>query len=121
MVFIALSSIFVDIGKGQKNLMKLAERTIKSFNSIYSSCNENQWMPLSIQGGEDIFVKTNMNLDAPGTPRGVVVMISTSVWLPIPQNNVFKFLRAGGNRWKVLFYRVLPQLILCSAICVLNI
>ncbi|XP_025883585.2 homeobox-leucine zipper protein PROTODERMAL FACTOR 2-like [Solanum lycopersicum] len=89
-----------NIGKGQKNLMKLAERTIKSFNSIYSSCNENQWMPLSIQGGEDIFVKTNMNLDAPGTPRGVVVMISTSVWLPIPQNNVFKFLRAGGNRWK---------------------
>ncbi|XP_055807059.1 homeobox-leucine zipper protein MERISTEM L1-like [Solanum dulcamara] len=89
-----------NVGEGQKNLMKLAERTIKSYNTIFSSCRENQWMPLSIHGGEDIFIKTNMNLDAPGTPRGVAVMISTSLWLPIPQNDIFKFLRAGENRWK---------------------
>lgn len=116
-----LSSIFLDVGEGQKNLMKLAERTIKSYNTIFSSCTENQWMPLSIHGGEDIFVKTNMNLDAPGTPRGVAVTISTSVWLPIPQNDIFKFLRAGENRFKVLLYRVFSTyshanklIILCS-------
>lgn len=100
-MFIALSSL--DVGEGQKNLMKLAERMIKSYDEIFSSCDENQWMPLSIHGGEDIFAKTSMNLDVPGTPRGVSVMISTSVWLPIPQNDLFKFFRAGENRWKVLF------------------
>ncbi|CAN4117784.1 unnamed protein product [Withania somnifera] len=89
-----------NIGKGQKNLTKLAERMIRSYNAIFSSCSENQWMPLSIHGGEDIFVKTSMNLDAPGIPRGVAVMISTSLWLPISQHDVFKFLRAGENRWK---------------------
>ncbi|MCD7463234.1 hypothetical protein HAX54_050192 [Datura stramonium] len=94
------------IGEGQKNLMKLAERTIRSYNAIFSSCSENQWMPLSIHGGEDIYVKTSMNLDDPGTPRGVAVTISTSVWLPIPQHHVFKFLRAGENRfkWDLLSY-----------------
>ncbi|KAM3286991.1 homeobox-leucine zipper protein PROTODERMAL FACTOR 2-like [Capsicum chacoense] len=90
----------INVGEGQKNLMKLAERMIKSYDEIFNSCNENQWMPLSIHGGEDIFAKTSMNLDVPGTPRGVSVMISTSVWLPIPQNDLFKFFRAGENRWK---------------------
>ncbi|XP_059295180.1 homeobox-leucine zipper protein PROTODERMAL FACTOR 2-like [Lycium ferocissimum] len=96
----------INIGEGQKNLMKLAERMIRSYNDIFISCSENQWMPLGIHGGEDIFVKTSMNLDDPGTPRGVAVTISTSVWVPIPQNDVFQFLRAGANRckWDLLSY-----------------
>ncbi|OIT40138.1 homeobox-leucine zipper protein protodermal factor 2 [Nicotiana attenuata] len=89
-----------NIEKGRKNLVKLAERMVRSYNAIFSSCSENQWMPLRIQGGGDIFVKTGLNLDARGTPRGVAVTISTSVWLPIPQKDVFEFLRAGDNRCK---------------------
>ncbi|XP_075083153.1 homeobox-leucine zipper protein PROTODERMAL FACTOR 2-like isoform X1 [Nicotiana tabacum] len=89
-----------NIEEGRKNLMKLAERMVRSYNAIFSSCNENQWMPLRIQGGGNNFAKTSLNLDARGTPRGVAVTISTSVWLPIPQKDVFEFLRAGENRCK---------------------
>ncbi|KAK4363886.1 hypothetical protein RND71_015244 [Anisodus tanguticus] len=95
-----------NLGEGRRNLVKLAERMIGSYNAIFSSCSENQWMPLPIHGGEDIFVKTSLNLDDPGTPRGVSVSISASVWLPIPQNDVFEFLRAGDNhcKWDLLSY-----------------
>ncbi|KAL3503456.1 hypothetical protein ACH5RR_037905 [Cinchona calisaya] len=91
---------------GNKNLLKLAGRMVRSYNANMSSYSENPWRLLPIISAEDILVKTSFNLDDPGSPHGVSVTIATSVWLQIPQKDVFNFLCNTNNRkkWDVLSY-----------------
>ncbi|CAK9168578.1 unnamed protein product [Ilex paraguariensis] len=89
---------------GATSLLKLAERMVRCFNWNVSASTENPWRPLTVPGAEDILVRTSCNLDDPGTPRGVAITFATSVWLPVPPENVFDFLCCGKCRsqWDIL-------------------
>lgn len=80
---------------------------VRSYNANITSCLENSWRPLPINGAESILVKTSFNKDDdPGVPQGVSVTISTSVWFPFQQVDMFNFLSNVQNRNKVTLENV---------------
>lgn len=83
--------------------MQLSQRISRSYNAAVGASTENQWRPLPSNTKDDnnIFVKTNFNVDDPGNPQGVIITLSTSVRLPAAANNIFELLRCGSRRNKV--------------------
>ncbi|KAM7498845.1 hypothetical protein LguiA_023259 [Lonicera macranthoides] len=91
---------------GRRSLLQLAHRMSRSFNTIIRASTENLWRPLPTGSEEEVLMKTNFNLDDPGSPSGVSLTFATSLWLPIPPKEVFEFLRCGSsrNKWDILSY-----------------
>ncbi|CAI9784189.1 unnamed protein product [Fraxinus pennsylvanica] len=96
----------VRLGVSGISLLNLAERMVRSFNANICSNQENKWRQLPIEGAQDILIKTSLNVDNPGVPRGVSVTIATSLHLHVRQRDVFDFLRCDQNRnkWDILSY-----------------
>uniref|UniRef100_A0A0A9BJ40 START domain-containing protein n=1 Tax=Arundo donax TaxID=35708 RepID=A0A0A9BJ40_ARUDO len=89
--------------EGKRSMMKLSQRMVSSFCASLSSSPLQRWTLLS--GTTDVSVRVSTHRSAdPGQPNGVVLSAATSIWLPVPCDHVFAFVRDENARsqWDVL-------------------
>lgn len=64
-----------------------------------------RWEKLQAGGlAADLCVMSRVGLNEPGEPSGVVLSASTSIWVPVPRQDLFDFLRDEKLRaeWDIL-------------------
>ncbi|KAL8140344.1 hypothetical protein V2J09_006365 [Rumex salicifolius] len=90
--------------EGRKSILKVAERMVKSFCSGVGGSTAQTWTMLSGSGGDDVRVMSRKSMDEAGRPPGIVLSAATSLWIPLPPNTVFDFLRDHNSRthWDIL-------------------
>ncbi|KAI5660662.1 hypothetical protein M9H77_19985 [Catharanthus roseus] len=92
--------------KGRQNLMKLGEKMIlKFFSGISAACASHSWKLVSINGDDEpIRIMVRDNTDDPESPWGVFLNASISLWIPVPPEAVFHYLRNKNTRaqWDIL-------------------
>ncbi|EEC80207.1 hypothetical protein OsI_22100 [Oryza sativa Indica Group] len=89
--------------EGKRSMMKLSQRMVNSFCSSLGASQMHQWTTLS--GSNEVSVRVTMHRSTdPGQPNGVVLSAATSIWLPVPCDHVFAFVRDENTRsqWDVL-------------------
>ncbi|KAL2533075.1 Homeobox-leucine zipper protein HDG11 [Abeliophyllum distichum] len=89
--------------EGKRSMMKLAQRMVNNFCASLNPSNGQQWSTLS--GSNEFEVRATLHKsNDPGQPNGVVLSAATTIWLPIPPENVFSFFRDESTRpqWDVL-------------------
>uniref|UniRef100_A0ACD5ZCP7 Uncharacterized protein n=1 Tax=Avena sativa TaxID=4498 RepID=A0ACD5ZCP7_AVESA len=94
--------------EGKRSMMRLSQRMVGSFCASLSASQLHRWTTLSGPGaGSDdaagVRVMVHRSTD-PGQPSGVVLSAATSIWLPVPCDRVFAFVRDENTRsqWDVL-------------------
>ncbi|XP_056163941.1 homeobox-leucine zipper protein PROTODERMAL FACTOR 2-like [Syzygium oleosum] len=91
---------------GRENLLKLAERMMRTYLNEVNGCVSNMWSPLlAAIGGKDMMVTTRTNYGGDiGKPHGSSIAFTTSVCLPFPVKKVFNFLSDGTlrDKWDAL-------------------
>ncbi|XP_011048683.1 PREDICTED: homeobox-leucine zipper protein ANTHOCYANINLESS 2-like isoform X2 [Populus euphratica] len=90
---------------GKKSMLKLARRMVDSFCSGVCASTLHNWANLVVESvSEDVRILTRKIIDEPGEPDGIVLSVSTSVWLPVSQQRLFDFLRDEQSRsqWDIL-------------------
>ncbi|KAJ1258517.1 hypothetical protein BS78_10G081400 [Paspalum vaginatum] len=89
--------------EGRRSMMKLSQRMVSSFCASLSSSALQRWTLLSGTTDVSVRVSTHRSSD-PGQPNGVVLSAATSIWLPVPGDHVFAFVRDENARsqWDVL-------------------
>ncbi|KAF8016345.1 hypothetical protein BT93_H1755 [Corymbia citriodora subsp. variegata] len=87
---------------GRENLLKLAERMMKTYMKEVNGSTSNMWSPLlATSGAQDMKVTTMTNYGRDiGKPYGSSIAFTTSVRLPFPVKKVFNFLFDGTLRAK---------------------
>uniref|UniRef100_A0ACD5XSP7 Uncharacterized protein n=1 Tax=Avena sativa TaxID=4498 RepID=A0ACD5XSP7_AVESA len=91
--------------EGRRSMMKLSQRMVSSFCASMTASQHHQWTVMSGAAGNDVCVRVSMHRNGdPGQPNGVVLSAATSVWLPVPCEHVFAFVRDESTRsqWDVL-------------------
>uniref|UniRef100_A0ACD5ZKY2 Uncharacterized protein n=1 Tax=Avena sativa TaxID=4498 RepID=A0ACD5ZKY2_AVESA len=91
--------------EGRRSMMKLSQRMVSSFCASMTASQHHQWTVMSGTAGNDVCVRVSMHRNGdPGQPNGVVLSAATSVWLPVPCEHVFAFVRDESTRsqWDVL-------------------
>ncbi|KAM0937153.1 putative transcription factor & lipid binding HD-SAD family [Dioscorea sansibarensis] len=90
----------------RKNWMKLSERMVRMFANGVSSTASDQWSLVAGTGGADNGVRatTRKSRSQPGSPPGIILNATTSVWLQTPTRRVFEFLHSESSRcqWDIL-------------------
>ncbi|AQK56288.1 Homeodomain leucine zipper family IV protein [Zea mays] len=89
--------------EGKRSMMKLSQRMVSSFCASLSASQLHRWTTLS--GPSDVGVRVTVHRSTdPGQPSGVVLSAATSIWLPVPCDRVFAFVRDEHTRsqWDVL-------------------
>ncbi|KAL3618098.1 hypothetical protein CASFOL_038419 [Castilleja foliolosa] len=84
-----------DLGGEKRSIMRLAQRMVNNFCSSMSSSNGQQCTTLS---GEFEVRATIYKSVGPGQPNGDVLSASATIWLPLPPENVFDFLKDWKTR-----------------------
>ncbi|KZV34775.1 hypothetical protein F511_00677 [Dorcoceras hygrometricum] len=89
--------------EGKRSMMKLAQRMVRSFCSSINPSNGQQWTTISRLSECEVRATSHKTTD-PGQPSGVVLCAAATLWLPVPPQNVFNFLRDERTRlqWDVL-------------------
>lgn len=78
-------------------MMKLSQRMVSSFCASLSASQLHRWTTLS--GPNDVGVRVMVHRSTdPGQPSGVVLSAATSIWLPVPCERVFAFVRDENTR-----------------------
>ncbi|KAH7529418.1 hypothetical protein FEM48_Zijuj05G0182000 [Ziziphus jujuba var. spinosa] len=88
---------------GKRSMMKLAQRMVNNFCASINPSNGHQWTTLS--GMNDAGVKVTVHkCTDPGQPNGMILSAATTIWLPIPPQDVFNFFKDERTRsqWDVL-------------------
>jgi homeobox-leucine zipper protein len=81
-------------------MMKLSQRMVSSFCASLSASQLHRWTTLS--GPNDVGVRVMVHRSTdPGQPSGVVLSAATSIWLPVPCDRVFAFVRDERTRSQV--------------------
>lgn len=89
---------------GRRSMMKLSQRMVANFCGALTANQLIVWTTIP-GGANDMNVRVSLHrVDEPGLPNGVVLSAATSVWLPVPCDHVFVFLRDVNtrNQWDVL-------------------
>ncbi|KAF2314222.1 hypothetical protein GH714_024235 [Hevea brasiliensis] len=96
---------------GKENLLRLAERMMRSFCTDLSACSNNLWMPLPVSGGEDVRVMTKSITPATSECPSTTIAFTSSIWLPFPPRRVYDFLRHedSRNKWDLLSRELVMQ------------
>ena len=81
-------------------MMKLSQRMVSSFCASLSSSPLQRWTLLSGTTDVSVRVSTHRSTDS-GQPNGVVLSAATSIWLPVPGDHVFAFVRDEHTRSQV--------------------
>ncbi|ONI14900.1 hypothetical protein PRUPE_3G015300 [Prunus persica] len=89
--------------QGRRSTMKLSHRMVKNFCGMLSMAGKLDFPQLSEVHNSGVRVSVRKNTE-PGQPNGMVVSVATSLWLPLPSQNVFNFFRDEETRlqWDVL-------------------
>ncbi|PWZ07330.1 Homeobox-leucine zipper protein ROC8 [Zea mays] len=89
--------------EGKRSMMRLSQRMVSSFCASLSSSPLQRWTLLSGTTDVSVRVSTHRSTDS-GQPNGVVLSAATSIWLPVPGDHVFAFVRDENARsqWDVL-------------------
>ncbi|XP_048325854.2 homeobox-leucine zipper protein ANTHOCYANINLESS 2 isoform X1 [Ziziphus jujuba] len=90
---------------GRRSMLKLAQRMVDNFCTGVCASTVGKWDKLHVGNvGEDVKVMTRKSVDDPGEPPGIVLSAATSVWIPVPQQRLFDFLRNERLRseWDIL-------------------
>lgn len=78
--------------------MKLAHRMVMDFCASFSASVGNKWTMLS---GINDDLRVTLHRTDSSLPHGVVLSAATSIWLPLPRDRVFSFLKDEQNRPQV--------------------
>lgn len=89
--------------EARKNLMRLAQRMIRTFSVNMSCCSGQSWTALS-ESVDDTVRITTRKITEPGQPNGVILCAVSTTWLPYPHYHVFDLLRDEQRRSQVLLY-----------------
>ncbi|KAJ7964418.1 Homeobox-leucine zipper protein [Quillaja saponaria] len=89
--------------EARRSIMKLGHRMVKSFCGILNMSGKLDFPQLSEVNNSGVRISVHKNTE-PGQPGGAVVSAATSLWLPLPPQNVFDFLKDKKTRaqWDVL-------------------
>ncbi|KAK9059611.1 hypothetical protein SSX86_020315 [Deinandra increscens subsp. villosa] len=89
--------------EGKRSMMKLSQRMVNNLCCSINPSNGHQWTSLSGTNEFEVRAILYKSTD-PGQSNGLVLSASTTIWLPIPPQNVFDFFRDGRTRpqWDVL-------------------
>ncbi|KAL5225320.1 hypothetical protein ABZP36_011959 [Zizania latifolia] len=90
--------------EGKRSMMKLSQRMVNSFCGSLGASQMHQWTTLSVTNEVSVHVTMHRSTTDPGQPNGVVLSAATSIWLPVPCDHVFAFVRDENTRsqWDVL-------------------
>lgn len=93
----------ITMPQGRRSIMKLSERMVKSFCSNLSMTGKSdpsQFSEVNIRG---VRISVRKSTE-PGHPTGIVLGAACSLWLPLPCDTVFGYLRDDQKRpqWDVL-------------------
>ncbi|KAH7576514.1 hypothetical protein JRO89_XS01G0091500 [Xanthoceras sorbifolium] len=83
--------------EARKNLMRLAQRMIRTFCVNMSTCSGHSWTALSDSVVDTVRITTR-KVTEPGQPNGVILCAISTTWLPYPHHQVFDFLRDERRR-----------------------
>ncbi|KAK7407134.1 hypothetical protein VNO78_08791 [Psophocarpus tetragonolobus] len=83
--------------EARKNLMKLAQRMIKTFSLNMSNSGGQSWTAIS-DSPEDTVRITTRKITEPGQPNGVILSAVSTTWLPYSHTKVFDLLRDERHR-----------------------
>ncbi|XP_010276837.1 PREDICTED: homeobox-leucine zipper protein ROC3-like isoform X2 [Nelumbo nucifera] len=83
--------------EARKNLMKLAQRMIKTFCISISTTGGQSWTALSDTADDTVRITTRKNTE-PGQPNGTILGAVSTSWLPFPCHQVFDLLRDERRR-----------------------
>ncbi|XP_027338318.1 homeobox-leucine zipper protein HDG9-like [Abrus precatorius] len=88
--------------EGRKCVINLSNRMVQSFCKILKSRKQDS-TPFLEENKNEIKVSIRMNT-TPGQPHGFVATAITSISLPVPPHNIFRFLNSTKRRhkWDVL-------------------
>ncbi|KAL6635204.1 hypothetical protein ACP70R_027875 [Stipagrostis hirtigluma subsp. patula] len=89
--------------EGKRSMAKLSQRMVRRFCASLSASQLHRWTTLS--GPNDVGVRVMVHRSTdPGQPSGVVLSAATTIWLPVPCDRVFAFVRDENTRsqWDVL-------------------
>uniref|UniRef100_A0A2N9EEN7 Homeobox domain-containing protein n=1 Tax=Fagus sylvatica TaxID=28930 RepID=A0A2N9EEN7_FAGSY len=93
----------ISLPEGRRSIMKLSHRMVKNFCGILSMSGKLDFPQLSEVNNSGVRVSVRKSTEA-GQPSGMIVSAATSLWLPLPPQNVFNFFRDEKTRvqWDVL-------------------
>ncbi|XP_043717521.1 homeobox-leucine zipper protein ROC3-like [Telopea speciosissima] len=83
--------------EARKNLMKLAQRMIRTFCVNISTTGGQSWTALSDSPEDTVRITTRKNTE-PGQPNGLILSAVSTTWLPFPHHQVFDLLRDEHRR-----------------------
>ncbi|EEF43509.1 homeobox-leucine zipper protein HDG5 [Ricinus communis] len=83
--------------EARKNLMRLAQRMIRTFCMNISTCSGQSWTALSDSSDDTVRITTR-KITEPGQPNGVILSAVSTTWLPYPHYQVFDILRDERRR-----------------------
>ncbi|XP_043694328.1 homeobox-leucine zipper protein ROC3-like [Telopea speciosissima] len=83
--------------EARKNLMKLAQRMIRTFCVNISTSGGQSWTSLSDAIEDTVRITTRKNTE-PGQPNGLILSAVSTTWLPFPPHQVFDLLRDENRR-----------------------
>lgn len=86
--------------EARKNLMKLAQRMIRTFSLNMSTSSGQSWTALS-DSPEDTVRITTRKITNPGQPNGVILSAASTTWLPYSHSKVFDLLKDERRRSQV--------------------
>lgn len=101
MVSLGFFSSVIPSPEARQNLMKLAQRMIRTFSVNISTSGGQSWTALS-DSPEDTVRITTRKVVEPGQPNGVILSAVSTTWLPYPHYRVFDLLRDERRRSQVL-------------------
>ncbi|KAK9950750.1 hypothetical protein M0R45_006221 [Rubus argutus] len=91
------------VPEGKSSIMKLSHRMVKNFCGMLSMSGKLDFPQLSEVNNSGVRVNVRKSIE-PGEPSGMVVIAATSLWLPLPSQDLFNFFTNEKTRmqWDVL-------------------
>ncbi|XP_042503933.1 homeobox-leucine zipper protein ROC3 [Macadamia integrifolia] len=83
--------------EARKNLMKLAQRMVRTFCVNVSTSGGQSWTALSDSLEDTVRITTRKNTE-PGQPNGLILSAVSTTFLPFPHHQVFDLLRDEHRR-----------------------
>lgn len=83
--------------EARKNMMRLAQRMIRTFCMNISASEGQSWTAVS-DHAEDTLRITTRKVTEPGQPNGTILTAASTTWLPFPHDQVFHLLKNERSR-----------------------
>jgi trans-aconitate methyltransferase len=90
--------------EARKNMMKLAQRMIRTFCINISTSSGLIWTALSDSPDDTVRITTR-KITEPGQPYGLVLCAASTTWLPCSHYHVFDLLKDERRRSQVIHHQ----------------